>query len=190
MIGWLAGRALFRQANDAVVVDVAGVGYEVHVASSDDVALGEPIELFVYTVVRADAIILFGFETFEDRAFFELLLVTPGVGPSTALGALRTMSVNELAMAIENDDAKRIAQIPGIGPKTASRIVLELKGKVMVSGTVVEGFRGPLRSSAIEDALRGLGYSAQEIRGALADVELPDDESTALREALQLLRRQ
>ncbi len=190
MIGWLAGRALFRQANDAVVVDVAGVGYEVHVASSDDVALGEPIELFVYTVVRADAIILFGFETFEDRAFFELLLVTPGVGPSTALGALRTMSVNELAMAIENDDAKRIAQIPGIGPKTASRIVLELKGKVMVSGTVVEGFRGPLRSSAIEDALRGLGYSAQEIRGALADVELPDDESTALREALHLLRRQ
>jgi Holliday junction DNA helicase RuvA len=100
------------------------------------------------------------------------------------------MSVNELAMAIENDDAKRIAQIPGIGPKTASRIVLELKGKVMVSGTVVEGFRGPLRSSAIEDALRGLGYSAQEIRGALADVELPDDESTALREALHLLRRQ
>lgn len=190
MIGWLAGRALFRQANDAVVVDVAGVGYEVHVASSDDVALGEPIELFVYTVVRADAIILFGFETFEDRAFFELLLVTPGVGPSTALGALRTMSVNELAMAIENDDAKRIAQIPGIGPKTASRIVLELKGKVMVSGTVVKGFRGPLRSSAIEDALRGLGYSAQEIRGALADVELPDDESTALREALHLLRRQ
>jgi Holliday junction DNA helicase RuvA len=190
VIGWLAGRALFRQANDAVVVDVAGVGYEVHVASSDDVALGEPIELFVYTVVRADAIILFGFETFEDRAFFELLLVTPGVGPSTALGALRTMSVNELAMAIENDDAKRIAQIPGIGPKTASRIVLELKGKVMVSGTVVEGFRGPLRSSAIEDALRGLGYSAQEIRGALADVELPDDESTALREALHLLRRQ
>ena len=190
MIGWLTGRALFRQANDAVVVDVAGVGYEVHVASSDDVALGEPIELFVYTVVRADAIILFGFETFEDRAFFELLLVTPGVGPSTALGALRTMSVNELAMAIENDDAKRIAQIPGIGPKTASRIVLELKGKVMVSGTVVEGFRGPLRSSAIEDALRGLGYSAQEIRGALADVELPDDESTALREALHLLRRQ
>jgi Holliday junction DNA helicase RuvA len=190
VIGWLAGRALFRQANGAVVVDVAGVGYEVHVASSDDLALGEPIELFVYTVVRADAIVLFGFETYEDREFFELLLVTPGVGPSTALGALRTMSVNELALAIESDDAKRLAQIPGIGAKTASRIVLELKGKVVANGTVVESLRGPLRSGAIEDALRGLGYSAQEIRSALADVELPEDESIALREALHLLRRQ
>jgi Holliday junction DNA helicase RuvA len=179
VIGWLAGRALFRQANGAVVVDVAGVGYEVHVASSDDLALGEPIQLFVYTVVRADAIV-----------FFELLLVTPGVGPSTALGALRTMSVNELALAIESDDAKRLAQIPGIGAKTASRIVLELKGKVVANGTVVESLRGPLRSGAIEDALRGLGYSAQEIRSALADVELPEDESIALREALHLLRRQ
>ena len=190
MIGWLAGRALFRQANGALVVDVAGVGYEVHVASDDDVSLGEAIELFVYTVVRADAIVLFGFSTYEDREFFEMLLITPGVGPSTALGALRTMSVSELARAIESDDAKRIATIPGIGPKTASRIVLELKGKVAVTGDVVQGLRGPLRSSAIEDALRGLGYSAQEIRGALSDVELPEDESSALREALHLLRRQ
>ena len=133
---------------------------------------------------------LFGFETYEDREFFELLLVTPGVGPSTALGALRTMSVNELALAIESDDAKRLAQIPGIGAKTASRIVLELKGKVVASGAVVESLRGPLRSGAIEDALRGLGYSAQEIRSALGDVELPEDEPIALREALHLLRRQ
>ncbi len=190
MIGWLAGTALHRHANGALVVDVQGVGYEVHVASADDVRAGDSVELFVYTVVRDDAIVLFGFKTYEDREFFELLLVTPGVGPSTALGALRTMSRNELAGAIESGDTKRIVQIPGIGAKTASRIVLELKGKVAVAGPYEPASRGPLRSSAIEDALRGLGYSAQEIRGALADVELPDDEPAALREALQLLRRQ
>jgi holliday junction DNA helicase RuvA len=84
---------------------------------------------------------------------------------------------------------KRVGQIPGIGPKTASRIVLELKGKVVLD----EGFTAstkPLRSGAIEDALRALGYSVPEIRQALADVTLPDDESDALRESLQLLRRQ
>jgi len=96
VIGWLAGRALFRHANGAVVLDVAGVGYEVHVASAHDIALGEPLELFVYTVVRADAIVLFGFATYEDREFFELLLVTPGVGPSSNVRAIRLPSPGPL----------------------------------------------------------------------------------------------
>jgi Holliday junction DNA helicase RuvA len=189
MIGWLGGHVLHRHANGAVVLDVQGVGYEVHVASNEEFHAGEPLELFVYTVVRDDAIVLYGFRTYADREFFELLLVTPGVGPSTALAALRTMSTNELASAIDSADAKRIAQIPGIGAKTASRIVLELKGKVGVTGEYEPSSVAPLRSSVIEDALRGLGYSAQEVRLALADVELADDESVALREALQLLRR-
>lgn len=188
MIGWLAGNAVHRYPNGALVIDVQGVGYEVQVASSEDVRSGDPIELFIYTVVRDDAIVLFGFVTVQEREFFELLLVTPGVGPSTALGALRTMSIDELANAIDTGDTKRIAQIPGIGPKTAGRIVLELKGKVVAGASPVTG-RGPHRSGAIEDALRGLGYSGPEIRGALDDVELPDDESEALRQALQLLRR-
>lgn len=188
MIGWLSGHVLHSHANGALVLDVQGVGYEVHVATAEQFRSGEALELFIYTVVRADAIILFGFQTYDDREFFELLLATPGVGPSTALGALRTMSINELAVAIESADVKRVAQIPGIGAKTASRIVLELKGKVVISG--YEPSSGTvLRSSAIDDALRGLGYSAQEVRLALAEVELADDEPQALREALQLLRR-
>jgi Holliday junction DNA helicase RuvA len=189
MIGWLAGSALHRHVNGAVVIDVQGVGYEVHVASSDDVRAGDELELFIYTVVRDDAIVLYGFTTLADRELFELLLVTPGVGPSTALGALRTMSTNELAGAIEGGDTKRIAQIPGIGVKTASRIVLELKGKLAVNGPSVISGAAVAPAAAIEEALRGLGYSGQEIRIALADVQLPDDESVALREALQLLRR-
>jgi Holliday junction DNA helicase RuvA len=190
VIAWLGGHVLHCHANGAVVLDVNGVGYEVHVATSDEFRSGEPLELFVYTVVRADAIVLYGFKSYADREFFELLLVTPGVGPSTALAALRTMPIEELASAIEHGDAKRVGQVPGIGPKTASRIVLELKGKLGVVGEYTPASSTPLRSSVIEDALRALGYNVPEIRQALGDVMLPDDESEALREALHLLRRQ
>jgi Holliday junction DNA helicase RuvA len=190
MIGWLHGQVLHHHHDGAIVLDVHGVGYEVHVASLDDFRIGDVVDLFVFTVVRGDAILLYGFVTYEDREFFEMLLVTPGVGPSTALAALRTMSIGELATAIENDDAKRVATIPGIGPKTASRIVLELKGRVMVPGTYVALSSWAPENDAIEDALRGLGYSTQEVRSALAGFTLPDDESAALRQALQLLRRQ
>ena len=189
MIGWLNGRVLHQLRNGALLVDVQGVGYEVHVASSELPPFDELIELFVFTVVREDAIQLFGFSSLEEREFFELLLVTPGVGPSTALGALRTMSVNELALAIESDDVKKVATIPGIGPKTASRIVLELKGKVVVPDSYV-ATKAPPQNDAIEDALRGLGYSSQEVRQALSGTTLSDDEGAALRQALQLLRRQ
>jgi Holliday junction DNA helicase RuvA len=189
MIGWLHGTILHHHASGAVVLDVHGVGYEVHVASFDEYRIGDVVELFIYTVVRADAILLYGFASYEDREFFELLLATPGVGPSTALAALGTMTTGELATAIENDDAKLVATIPGIGAKTASRIVLELKGKVMVPGTFVALATAKLENDAIEDALRGLGYTTQEVRQGLAGVTLPDDESAALRQALSLLRR-
>lgn len=189
MIGWLSGRVLHELQNGALLIDVQGVGYEVHVASSEPAILDERSEYFIFTVVREDAIQLFGFRTLEDREFFELLLATPGVGPSTALGALRTMSVQELAHAVESDDAKKIATISGIGPKTASRIVLELKGKVVVEGAYEAREVGEHLDAAIEDALRALGYTSHEIRDALREVTLPADESAALRTALQLLRR-
>lgn len=189
MIAWLAGQVLDHHGADGVVLDVRGVGYEVHVASPGDLVVGDDVQLFVHTIVREDALVLYGFVEAGERDFFELLIATPGVGPQTALGALRTMSTTDLARAIEEGDAKRVAQIPGIGPKTASRIVLELKGKVSVQGTGDVVATVPLRSRVIEDALRGLGYGALEIRSALADVELPDDESAALREALHFLRR-
>jgi Holliday junction DNA helicase RuvA len=190
MIGWLQGQVLHHHRNGAVVIDVHGVGYEVHVATLDRYSVGDLVAVFIYTVVRADAILLYGFGTYEDREFFEMLLVTPGVGPSTALAALRTMTTGELASAIENDDAKRVATIPGIGPKTASRIVLELKGRVTVPGSYVALTGSTNASDAIEDALRGLGYSTQEVRVALQGVTLSDNESDALRHALALLRRQ
>ena len=189
MIGWLAGTIVAQLRNGAVLVDNGGIGYEVLVASSESPVLDEAVELFIFTVVREDAIQLFGFRTLEEREFFELLIATPGVGPSTALGALRTMGVAELAHAIERDDAKKIATIPGIGPKTAGRIVLELKGKVDVDGAVDPVVAPEHVDVAIEDALRALGYTRPEIRQALRGAQLPTDEAEALRSALQLLRR-
>jgi Holliday junction DNA helicase RuvA len=190
VIGWLSGSVVHTYPSGAVVVDVNGVGYEVQVASAQVYGVGEPVEFFVYTVVRADAIVLYGFATYADREFFEMLLITPGVGPSTALAALRTMSTNDLALAIESADVKRVSKIPGIGAKTASRIVLELKGKLSATGSYEVLVEAAQHSSAIDDALRGLGYSSQEVRQALENAELPQDESEALRVALQLLRRQ
>jgi Holliday junction DNA helicase RuvA len=188
MIGWLHGQVLHHHKDGAIVLDVHDVGYEVSVAAQAEYPVGEVVDLYIYTAVRDDAIVLYGFPSYLDREFFELLLVTPGVGPSTALAALRTMSTGDLATAIEGDDAKRIATIPGIGPKTASRIVLELKGKVVVPDSYAAA--PTPQNDAIEDALRGLGYSTQEVRQALSGTTLSDDEGAALRQALQLLRRQ
>ncbi len=184
MIGSLRGRVHARLPNGAVVVDVGGVGYEVHVASSDPPKLNDVVELAIYTAVRSDAIVLYGFASFDERSFFTMLLATPGVGPATALTALRTMTMAELAAAIETGDHHRVAMVPGIGAKTASRIVLELHGKIDLDDR--SGAGAPAVPSVIEEALRRLGYDAGEIR-TLADVELPSDDGEALRVALRHL---
>jgi holliday junction DNA helicase RuvA len=187
VIGWLNGH-IVDASLDTVIVDVQGVGYEVQVASSQRFQAGNSVEFFVHTAVRADAIVLYGFESIKDRAFFELLLNTPGVGPSTALAALRTMSAPELAQVITTGDAKKVATIPGIGPKTASRIILELKDKVpTLGGPVIQ--TSSSTSSSIEEALKSLGYSSQEIRESLIGAQLSSDEGEALRQALQLVRK-
>ena len=188
MIGWLRGRVMLSPPDGPALIDVNGVGYEVQLATASDLALGDEVELFIHTQVRADAIVLFGFVSPADRELFTTLLVTPHVGPATALAALRTMSTPQLRDAIESGDVKRISQIPGVGTKTASRIVLELKGKLVdAPAPDVASARG--RPSDVEEALRSLGYAVTEIREALDGVKLPDGDSAALRTALQLLGR-
>lgn len=187
MIGWLRGTLRTTLVSEAIIIDVAGVGYEVHLATRHDVSPGEELELFIHTVVRADAIILYGFLTYEERSVFELLLNTPGVGPSMALAALRTLGSVELARAIECEDVKAISRVSGIGPKTASRIVLELRGKIVTPARVESGGLSGL-NAVVGDALRSLGYAASDVREVLKEVELSSDESQALREALALMR--
>jgi Holliday junction DNA helicase RuvA len=189
MIGYLRGSVLLDRSlsGGALLLDVNGVGYEVTVASDQVFPIGSPLEIFIHTIVRPDALLLYGFVTLGDREFFETLLGTPGVGPATALAAVRTFGAEALAAAIDAGDVKTVGKIPGVGPKTASRIVLELKGKLVLQPAAVAV--ATAAPSDIEDALRSWGYTAQEIRDALRDVTLPDDEAEALRLALTLLRR-
>jgi holliday junction DNA helicase RuvA len=132
MIGRLSG-LLAEKSPPMVLLDVHGVGYEVDVPMSTFYnlpALGEPVTLLTHFVVREDAQVLFGFLTAPERATFRLLVKISGVGPRTALSILSGLSVGELAQAVTRQDGARLVKVPGIGKKTAERLLLELKGKL------------------------------------------------------------
>ena len=189
MIGWIQGEVVSRR-DGVVTVNVAGVGYDVIVPQrllAESLA-GEQVTFFIHTSVREDAITLFGFADENERSMFRLLLSTPGVGPSTALGAISTFSVQNLISAIYAEDVTAISTIPGIGKKTAARLVLELAGKLPSLEQRDAGITSPNSTNAdLESALRSLGYGVVEIREALGAIEIPADEGQALRLALRQL---
>lgn len=189
MIGWIQGEVISRR-DGIVTLNVAGVGYDVVVPTRllNESNTGDVATYFVHTSVREDAITLYGFANEDERAMYRLLLSTPGVGPSTAMGALSTLTVNALISAIYAEDVTTIATIPGIGKKTAARLVLELAGKLP---SLDQSASTPVPSNAtqadLESALKSLGYGVVEIREALAAIEIPSDEGQALRLALRQL---
>lgn len=163
MIGRLRGRVLADEATGAVVLDVAGVGYELStpvgtLGRARDAGDGE-VELWVHTHVREDALDLFGFANETDRRVFRLLLAVPNVGPKTALGVLSALSVEDLARAVERSDHVRLGKVPGIGKKTAERLVLELKEKL----------RG-LESGPPQTSAQTLGNEAGRLLSALVNM--------------------
>ena len=165
MIARLRGRIAGR-AGAGLIVDVNGVGYLVHATPSVR-RLGEgEVTVEIHTVVREDALQLYGFATAEERELFELLLGVSGVGPKVALAILSGSSPPELRRAIARDDVKRFQAIPGVGLKTAQRVVLELKAAVAEAATADEDLRA-------RDALVELGWSVVDAERALADVD-PD----------------
>ena len=177
MIARLRGRPAGR-AGAGLILDVNGVGYLVHASSSvhrlgGGVSEDGEITVEVHTVVREDALQLFGFATGEERELFELLLGVNGVGPKVALAIVSGSTPAELRRAIARDDVKRFQAIPGIGLKTAQRVVLELKAKL--PAVEVGGFDGELTA---RDALVELGWSLVDAERALADVDgaLPVEE--------------
>src|SRR3954451_17785594 len=174
MIGRLTG-TLAAKAPPQVLVDVGGVGYEVDVPMSSFYnlpALGERVTLLTHFVVREDAQILFGFLTHEERATFRLLVKISGVGPRTALSILSGLSVDELAQAVSLQESARLVKVPGIGKKTAERLLLELKGKLgNALGASAGVTSGP--STDILQALLALGYNDREAAAALK--ALPPD---------------
>lgn len=197
MIGRLTG-IIARRRPGEVLLDVQGVGYRVSIPLSTFCALsadGAPATLEIHTVVRDDAILLFGFATESEKALFEALLSVSGVGPKVALAVLAA-APEEIVRAVEAGDAPRLKAIPGVGRKLAERIVLELRervGKLPLAGA---GSRsGPPLEGALEaeSALVNLGYAAGEAREALEraqrEAASPLAIESLLREALRILSR-
>lgn len=196
MIGQLRGRLADKRPSQ-VLVDVGGVGYVVQVPLSTFASLGElhtEVTLLIHTHVREDALALYGFVSSREKHFFELLISASGVGPSLALKILSGMSVEELVPAIRSGDLVRLTRIPGVGRKTAERMVVELKDKL--DAVVVETAHKPAAASAagveadVISALVNLGYEARAAETAVADARGESDTSNfekLLRASLQAL---
>ena len=176
MIGRLTG-ILLEKNPPQILLDVQGVGYEVDVPMSTFYnlpALHETVVLHTQFVVREDAQLLYGFATHEERAAFRQLLKISGVGPKLALSVLSGLSLSELASAVANRDAVRLTRIPGVGKKTAERLLLELQGKFVTSGAKTpHGSPTTSSSSDIVNALQALGYNDKEADWAAR--QLPQD---------------
>ena len=174
MIGKLSG-TLGEKNPPQILLDCHGVGYEVDVPMSTFYhlpAVGEKVSLLTHFVVREDAQILYGFATAPERAAFRLLIKISGVGPRTALSVLSGMSVAELSQAITLQEAGRLIKVPGIGKKTAERLLLELKGKLGADIGAPVSMADDSQADILQ-ALVALGYSDKE--AALALKALPDD---------------
>jgi len=183
MIARLRGRIAGR-AGAGLVVDVGGVGYLVHATPSVQRLGDGEVTVEIHTVVREDALQLYGFATADERELFELLLGVNGVGPKVALAIVSGSTPAELRRAIARDDVKRFQAIPGVGLKTAQRVVLELKEKLVLIDSAPVDDGGDLTA---RDALVELGWSPLDAERALASVDagLPVEEQVraALRQA-------
>ena len=191
MIGKLSG-TLSEKNPPQVLVDCHGVGYEVDVPMSTFYHLpsvGDKVSLLTHFVVREDAQILYGFANAQERTAFRQLIKISGVGPRMAMGVLSGMSVEELAQAISLQEAGRLVKIPGIGKKTAERLLLELKGKM---GTDLGA--NPITNTAssqndILQALISLGYSDKEASAAWKQLPADIGVSEGIKQALKALAR-
>jgi Holliday junction DNA helicase RuvA len=193
MIGRIAG-TLLEKNPPAVLVEAAGVGYEIDVPMSTFYnlpSLGERVTLLTHLAIREDAHQLFGFLTATERQAFRELIRISGVGSRTALAVLSGMSVHELAQAVTMQESGRLTKVPGIGKKTAERLLLELKGKL---GAALEGAAGTAAKASNDGsdvlrALLALGYSEKEAAAAVRQLPAGGGVSEGIRLALKSLAR-
>ncbi|MBF0318152.1 MAG: Holliday junction branch migration protein RuvA [Nitrospirae bacterium] len=184
MIGSIRGRVIRKRATE-VLIETNGVGYEVHVAINCELpGEGNDLFLYIYTYVREDSLQLYGFMREEERLLFSRLLGVSGIGPRIALATLSGLSVERFAAAIEGEDVAVLSRLPGIGKKTAQRLILELKGKLP---SIVSA-----KDSGYEDALSALltlGYKKQDVITTLDALNKKGirDIETLIREALKYL---
>jgi Holliday junction DNA helicase RuvA len=191
MIGRLSG-TLLEKNPPQLLVDVGGVGYEVDVPMSTFYNLpgvGEKVVLFTHQAIREDAHLLFGFGNAEERAVFRQLIKITGVGARTALSILSGMSIADLAQAVTLQEAGRLVKVPGIGKKTAERLLLELKGKLGADIGAGGAHAVPDAQSDILNALAALGYSDKEALLALKTVPAGASVSDGIKQALKALSK-
>jgi len=204
LIGRLVGRLVEESADGAVVLDVRGVGYELTVPLGT-VGRAAPdaegaVTLFVHTHVREDAFLLYGFATRDDRAVFRQLIAVSNIGPKIALNILGALPVGELAAAVARGEASKLTKVPGVGKKTAERIVLELKDKLLAPPPLAGAAPPPARPAApsahpakaelLQGALTRMGYrpaEAERAIAALGDRVEAEPLADLVREALAVL---
>lgn len=192
MIGKLTGQLLEKNPPQ-ILVDCHGVGYEVDVPMSTFYQLpatGQTVSLLTHFVVREDAQILYGFATAAEREAFRQLIRISGVGPRTALSVLSGMSVTELAQAVTAQEAGRIVKVPGIGKKTAERLLLELKGKLGADLPALGAASSVGDAAAdIQQALMALGYNEKDAAAALKALPAGVGVTEGIKQALKALAR-
>jgi Holliday junction DNA helicase RuvA len=193
MIGRIAG-ILLEKNPPQLLVDCGGVGYEIDVPMSTFYnlpALGEKVVLLTQHIVREDADLLFGFGSIEERAAFRELLKISGVGARMALAVLSGMSVGDLSQAVTLQDSARLVRVPGIGKKTAERLLLELKGKLGadLGGAPNASISASDHAADILHALLALGYSEKEALGATKAVPAGTGVSEGIKLALRALSK-
>ena len=200
MIAFIQGE-LCEAGQDTIVVACHGIGYEIQVPVSVAQALpdtGNIVKIYTYTYVREDALGLFGFLTKDDLTVFKLLITVNGVGPKAALAILSAMTADELRFAILAEDAKAISKAPGIGPKTAKRMIIELKDKLNLESMLEDHGDSDIHAAGISEAaasvrdevimaLTALGYGNTEAVRAVRAVQDADgmDSETLLKQALK-----
>jgi holliday junction DNA helicase RuvA len=192
LIGRLTGKLLAKHPPQ-IVIDVQGVGYELDVPMSTLYQLpasGGEVTLYTHLIVREDAHQLYGFATESERAAFRQLLRISGVGARTALAVLSGMSVSDLQQAVNAQDAGRLTKIPGIGKKTAERLMLELRHKLDLPGITVSSSEGAESGGDILNALLALGYNEREAAWALKQLPAGSSVTDGIRQALKLLSKQ
>lgn len=175
------------KTNDYIVLIVNDIGYQVYTPNIHTYTTGDTLHLYTHLVVREDALTLFGFLSQTDRQLFETLIAITGVGPKVALAILSTLSYDNLRSAVVNDRPDALTRVPGIGKKTAQKIMFELKDrlKLNIGPDDIESFTDT--DSDIVDALVGMGYSIVEAQAAVQ--ALPKDASPDLEERLLLALR-
>lgn len=190
MYSYIKGELSEIVAENHIVVENGGIGYNIYIPGQVLSLLpevGEEVKIYTYLCVREDAFILYGFLTRDDLNVFKLLIGVSGIGPKGALAILSVMSTDDLRFAVLSDDAKAIAKAPGVGNKTAQRLIIELKDKLSLEDAFEQklshtqetvsgnGLKG-IRNEAVE-ALVSLGYSSTEALKVLRDIEITEDSS-------------